>query len=213
MIQLQKTTTAPDSLTAKKRYDGEDVKALLAKDQYDKCYICERKRSTDFHIEHLHSQKNYPDERYNWENLFFACSYCNGKKSANFDGIVNPTKEAIEEKIVQKLNYRDNKADFITNDTSKTIQQTIKLLNRIFNGKQSNLRDFNEKAFFRDFFTKMSVFEQAVYDYLSAPTQETKEVVRELLSIKEEFLGFKYWIIKNNPTLFREFSNNIIWNK
>lgn len=213
MIQLQKTTIAPDSLTTKKRYDGEDVKALLAKDHYDKCYICERQLTTDFQVEHLHSQEHYPDEKYNWDNLFFVCSYCNGKKSANFDGIVNPTKEAIEEKIVQKLNYRDNKADFITNDTSETIQQTIKLLNRIFNGKQSNLRDFNEKAFFRDFSIRMSVFEQAVNDYLSAPTLETKEVVRELLSIEQEFLGFKYWIIKNNPTLFREFSNNIIWNK
>lgn len=213
MIQLQKTTTAPASLATKNKYDGEDVKALLAKDHYDKCYICERQLTTDFQVEHLHSQEHYPDEKYNWDNLFFVCSYCNGKKSANFDGIVNPTKEAIEEKIVQKLNYRDNKADFITNDTSETIQQTIKLLNRIFNGKQSNLRDFNEKAFFRDFSIRMSVFEQAVNDYLSAPTLETKEVVRELLSIEQEFLGFKYWIIKNNPTLFREFSNNIIWNK
>ena len=213
MIQLQKTTIAPDSLTTKKRYDGEDVKALLAKDQYNKCYICERQRTTDFHIEHLHSQKNYPDERYNWENLFFACSYCNGRKSDKFDGIVNPTKEAIEEKIVQKLNYRDNKADFITNDTSETIQQSIKLLNRIFNGKQSNLRDFNEKAFFRDFSTRMSVFEQAINDYLSSPTPETKQVIREHLSIREEFLGFKYWVIKNNPALSVEFSNDIIWNK
>lgn len=211
MIQLQKTTTAPASLATKNKYDGEDVKALLAKDHYDKCYICERQLTTDFQVEHLHSQEHYPDEKYNWDNLFFACSYCNGKKSANFDGIVNPTKEAIEEKIVQTLNY--DKADFATDDTSEAIQQTIKLLNRIFNGKQSNLRDFNEKAFFRDFFTRMSFFEQAVYDYLSAPTPETKEVIRELLSIEQEFLGFKYWIIKNNPTLFEEFSNNIIWNK
>lgn len=211
MIQLQKTTTAPASLATKNKYDGEDVKALLAKDHYDKCYICERQLTTDFQVEHLHSQEHYPDEKYNWDNLFFVCSYCNGKKSANFDGIVNPTKEAIEEKIVQTLNY--DKADFATDDTSEAIQQTIKLLNRIFNGKQSNLRDFNEKAFFRDFSIRMSVFEQAVNDYLSAPTLETKEVVRELLSIEQEFLGFKYWIIKNNPTLFREFSNNIIWNK
>lgn len=211
MIQLQKTTTAPVSLATKNKYDGEDVKALLAKDHYDKCYICERQLTTDFQVEHLHSQKNYPNEKYNWENLFFVCSYCNGKKLANFDGIVNPTKEAIEEKIVQTLNY--DKADFATDDTSVAIQQTIKLLNRIFNGKQSNLRDFNEKAFFRDFSIRMSVFEQAVNDYLSAPTPETKEVIRELLSIEQEFLGFKYWIIKNNPTLFREFSNNIIWNK
>ena len=210
MIQLQKTTTAPASLTTKKRYDRKDVIDLLAKDHYYKCYICERKLTTDFQVEHLHSQEHYPDEKYNWDNLFFVCSYCNGKKSANFDGIVNPTKEAIEEKIVQTLNY--DKADFATNDTSAAIQQTIVLLNRIFNGKNA-IRTLKEERFFEEFLSKMNNFEKAVNNYLSAPTPETKEVVRELLSIKQDFLGFKYWIIKNNPTLFREFSNNIIWNK
>ena len=210
MIQLQKTTTAPASLANKKRYDDDDVKDLLAEDQYNKCYICERQRTTDFQIEHLHSQEHYPNERYNWDNLFFACSYCNTKKSSHFDNIVNPTKEAIEEKIVQTLNY--NKADFTTNDTSETIQQTIELLNRIFNGK-NRMRDFKEERFFEEFLRKMNKFKQAINDYLSTPTPETKQVIKELLSIKEEFLGFKYWIIKNNPTLFREFSNNIIWNK
>lgn len=210
MIQLQKTTTAPASLANKKRYDDDDVKDLLAEDQYNKCYICERQRTTDFHIEHLHSQKNYPKEKYNWENLFFACSYCNGRKSSSFDGIVNPTKEAIEEKIVQALNY--NKADFATNDTSETIQQTIELLNRIFNGK-NRMRDFKEERFFEEFLRKMNKFKQAINDYLSTPTPETKQVIKELLSIKEEFLGFKYWAIKNNPTLLAEFSNDIVWNK
>ena len=211
MIQLQKTTTAPASLATKNKYDGEDVKALLAKDHYDKCYICERQLTTDFQVEHLHSQEHYPDEKYNWENLFFVCSYCNGKKSANFDGIVNPTKEAIEEKIVQTLNY--DKADFATDDSSEAIQQTIVLLNRIFNGKNSIRKKIKEENFFKEFLSKMNNFEKAVNDYLSAPTPETKEVIRELLCIEQEFLGFKYWIIKNNPTLFREFSNNIIWNK
>lgn len=210
MIQLQKTTTAPASLANKKRYDSDDVKDLLAKDHYDKCYICERQRTTDFQIEHLHSQEHYPNERYNWENLFFACSYCNGRKSSFFDGIANPTKEAIEEKIVQNLNY--NKADFDTNDTSEAIQQTIKLLNRIFNGKNA-IRRVKEERFFEEFLSKMNNFEKAINDYLSAPTPETKQVIKELLSIKEEFLGFKYWIIKNNPTLLAEFSNDIIWNK
>ena len=210
MIQLQKTTTAPASLANKKRYDGDDVKDLLAKDHYDKCYICERQRTTDFQIEHLHSQEHYPNERYNWENLFFVCSYCNGRKSSSFDGIANPTKEAIEEKIVQTLNY--DKADFATNDTSEAIQQTIVLLNRIFNWKNS-IRKVKEERFFEEYLSKMNNFEKAVNDYLSAPTSETKQVIRELLSIKEEFLGFKYWIIKGNPTLLAEFSDDIVWNK
>ena len=210
MIQLQKTTTAPASLAAKTRYDGEDVKALLAQDHYDKCYICERKLTTDFQVEHLHSQEHYPNEKYNWDNLFFVCSYCNGRKSANFDGIANPTKEAIEEKIVQTLNY--DKADFATDDTSEAIQQTIVLLNNIFNGKNA-IRNFKEERFFEEFLSKMNKFEKAVNDYLCTPTYETKEVIRELLFIEQEFLGFKYWIIKNNPTLKAVFLNDIVWNK
>ena len=181
MIQLQKTTTAPASLANKKRYDGEDVKRQLATDQHQKCYICERKQTTDFQIEHLHSQEHYPNERYNWENLFFVCSYCNGRKSSSFDGIANPTKEAIEEKIVQTLNY--DKADFATNDTSEAIQQTIVLLNRIFNGKNS-IRKVKEERFFEEFLSKMNNFEKAVNDYLSAPTSETKQVIKELLSLR-----------------------------
>ena len=151
MIQLQKTTTAPASLATKNKYDGEDVKALLAKDHYDKCYICERQLTTDFQVEHLHSQEHYPEEKYKWDNLFFACSQCNGKKSANFDGIVNPTKEAIEEKIVQTLNY--DKADFATDDTSEAIQQTIVLLNRIFNGKNA-IERLRKSVFLRSFSQK-----------------------------------------------------------
>ena len=212
MIQLQKTTTAPASLATKNKYDGEDVKRQLATDQHQKCYICERKQTTDFQIDHLHSQEHHPEEKYNWENLFFACSYCNTKKSSHFDGIVNPNKEAIEEKIEQTLNYRDNRAVFTTDDTSEAIQQTITLLNRIFNGKDI-MRKFKEECFFREFLSKMNKFEQAIYDYLSTPTPETEQVIRELLSIEQEFLGFKYWIIKNNPSLYAEFSNDIIWNK
>ena len=75
------------------------------------------------------------------------------------------------------------------------------------------MRDFKEERFFEEFLSKMNKFEQAVNDYLSTPTPETKQVIKELLSIKEEFLGFKYWVIKNNSTLSAEFSNDIIWNK
>ena len=60
MIQLQKTTTAPASLATKNKYDGEDVKALLAKDHYDKCYICERQLTTDFQVEHFAQPRALP---------------------------------------------------------------------------------------------------------------------------------------------------------
>ena len=196
MIQLQKTTTAPASLATKNKYDGEDVKALLAKDHYDKCYICERQLTTDFQVEHLHSQEHYPDEKYNWENLFFACSYCNGRKSANFDGIVNPTKEAIEEKIVQTLNY--DKADFATDDTSEAIQQTIVLLNRIFNGKNA-IRKVKEERFFEEFLSKMNNFEKELknYFYDKGYGNESEKEAADMTAFLKSLINKKLEAIEN----------------
>lgn len=52
MIRVKKSHNAPSSLNTTSRYDGEDVKQQLLADQNDKCYLCERKRDTDFEIEH-----------------------------------------------------------------------------------------------------------------------------------------------------------------
>lgn len=212
MIKVYKSNKAPTSLATQAKYDGDDVKALLAQDQYNKCYICERKRTTDFEIEHLHSQQNYPDEKYNWENLLFACSYCNGRKLSLFDDIINPLQEVVEEKIVQKINYTDRKADFTPTLQGEVVQQTIRLLGRIFNGSDRS-RKFREERFFEEFLSRMNIFQAAINDYLASPSKETRQVIRELLSIEEEFLGFKYWIIKENSALLAEFSSDIIWNK
>ena len=40
-----------------------------------------------------------------------------------------------------------------------------------------------------------------------------EDEVRGHLTIDKEFLGLKYWIVKNNPTLYDKFSTDIIWNK
>lgn len=42
---------------------------------------------------------------------------------------------------------------------------------------------------------------------------DAEVAVRELLDVKEEFLAFKYHIIKTNPVLMQTFQNDIIWNK
>ena len=76
MIKVKKSDEAPKSLSTTKAYDGEDVKEQLFKDQNEKCYLCERILTTDFEIEHLHSQHNFPDEVQDWNNLFLSCNYC-----------------------------------------------------------------------------------------------------------------------------------------
>lgn len=213
MIREKKSTNAPASLSSNKRYDGEDVKQQLMADQYEKCYICERKLTTDFEIEHLKSQSNYPDLAQEWTNLFMACGYCNRKKSDSFDDNVDPLVTNVEKEISQRIDFEQNKAVFETSVSDNKHENTVEMLNLLYNGKgRMKPRNLKEELFFNYAKQKVIGFMRMVNDYIVTPTDRNKNVVAEELSIDKELLGFKYWIICDNH-LGSDFKNNIIWNK
>ena len=214
MIKVFKKPTPPESLTAQKRYDSEEVKQQLIADHQGKCYLCERTITTDFQVEHLHSQEYFPEEKYAWHNLFLSCSYCNGKKSNLFDNILNPAQEPIESFIIQELDYLNKRAVFKSANVSLSteVQQTLSLLERIFNGSHK-MRKIKEERFFEDFLSKMNAFQKAINNFLVTDNKQTRLALQEELAKDREFLGFKYWIIQNNPKLLFEFAQYIIWNK
>lgn len=45
------------------------------------------------------------------------------------------------------------------------------------------------------------------------PTTDNEQKVKDELQIDKEFLGFKYWIIRDNKFLYQIFHKDIIWNK
>lgn len=214
MIKVFKKPTPPESLTAQKRYDSEDVKQQLIADHQGKCYLCERTVTTDFQVEHLHSQEYFPEEKYAWHNLFLSCSYCNGKKSNLFDNILNPAQEPIESLIIQELDYLNKRTVFKSANVSLSteVQQTLSLLERIFNGSHK-MRKIKEERFFEDFLSKMNAFQKAINNFLVTDNKQTRLALQEELATDREFLGFKYWIIQSNPKLLCEFAKDIIWNK
>lgn len=214
MIKVFKKSISPESLTAQKKYDSEEVKQQLIADHQGKCYLCERVLTTDFQVEHLHSQEHFPEEKYDWHNLFLSCSYCNGKKSNLFDDILNPAQEPIESLITQELDYLNKKAVFkqVNTPASTEVQQTLSLLERIFNGTHK-MRKIKEERFFEDFLSKMNAFQKAINNFLMVDNDQTMLALQEELTTDREFLGFKYWIIQSNPNLLCEFAKDITWNK
>ena len=50
-------------------------------------------------------------------------------------------------------------------------------------------------------------------DYLFNPGAENEANVRNELAVDKEFLGFKYWIVKENGELERVFAKDVVWNK
>lgn len=212
MIKVSKSKDTPQSLLKTKSYDGEDVKQQLLADHHEKCYLCERFLCTDFQVEHHKSRKFYPELIQEWSNLFLTCSYCNGKKGEDFDNMLHPIDIDIENEIEHNIDFSTKKAEFKTSTISNRHNQTIELLKRLHNGTKK-IRTTKEERFFEHVIEVINNFYQLVDKYLENPSRENVILVREELQIRKECLGFKYWIIKNNPQLYMEFADDIIWNK
>lgn len=211
MIRVRKSENVPSSLLTTSQYDGEDVKAQLLEDQHEKCYICERKLGTDFEIEHLRSQEKYSKLQKEWSNLFMACGYCNRKKSSSFDDNLYPLDTNIEDEIEQRIDFSSNKASFVTTIDDVPHQNTVRMLHVFYNGKKK-MRVIKEERFFDEAKQKMNRFLEKVNTFLMEPTPANRALVASELSIEQEMLGFKYWVIRDNH-LEAEFKDEIVWNK
>lgn len=214
MIRVYKSPNAPLSLSTTRSYDGADVQQQLEDDHHRKCYLCERNLCTEFQIEHHKSQENHPMLRQDWNNLFWSCGYCNGKKGMRFDNMLNPLAINVEDEIVHDLDFAQKKASFTSTIHSDVHDETCRFLRKVHNGtNQNGIRTKREENFFEYIISVVSDFYRLVSQYLSDPSITNEELVRESLQIDKECLGFKYWIIKKQPKLSATFANDIVWNK
>lgn len=144
MFNAKKSPNTPKSLSEKKKYDSEDVVKQLFIDFNSKCYLCGDKVNKDHRIEHFIPHKNENEDlKYDWNNLFLSCDYCNNIKSAsyNIDGkdLVNSINKKVEDYIshyfdefpklepILTLKYQDNNS-----------RNTIELLNKIYFGSKNS---------------------------------------------------------------------------
>ena len=214
MIREAKSSVSPSSLSSHIRYDGPDVVDQLFTDHHGKCYLCELKAKQHFEVEHFKSKENYPELKFEWSNLLLSDGYCNGKKSKNFDNILNPNSNNIEDIIEQRIDSLNRKALFQSSETSVEAQKTVDLLNRLYNGTYApKLRTKREDKFYKEVERVINAFNITLYNYQLDSNPQTEKAVREELSIDKELLGFKYWIIKDKPELLAVFENDIKWNK
>ena len=211
MIKVEKSATIPESLLTTQAYDGQDVQRQLLCEQHRKCYICECSVEANYHIEHLNSQASRQD----WNNLFLSCGYCNDKKLALYDNILDPATNNIEDIIEQRLDTYSKEAEFRSENNSTEVKQTIKLLENIFNGKEHdpNFRSPHEEVFYDRVEMSINDFMRKVVNYRMNSSQINEDIVREELAIGKELLGFKYWIIRDESELNAVFGGDIIWNK
>ncbi len=148
MVKVERSFPAPESLAkeAKKaagKYDSQDVIERLKKDFHNKCYICEIKELQDPNVEHLLPHKNgkYPERKFDWENLFWACGHCNSiKNNSKYDnGIIDCCKEDPEEYLDFQIE-KDNVVIEVSDFNSAIQKRTAQLVLESFSLKNTGMR-------------------------------------------------------------------------
>ena len=66
-------------------------------------------------------------------------------------------------------------------------------------------RQIGGKDFLREFQDEFSDFLQKVADYLETKSPDAHKALREVLSKGQEYLGFKFWQLKDFHELYEEF--------
>lgn len=212
MIQLCKREEAPTAL-AVKGYECDEVKEAILADQHDKCYLCERRLSTDYEVEHLVSRNGDESKTNEWHNLFIACGYCNARKSNNFDDIPSPDSLPIEDIISQSIDTKGKKAVFAYCGNDASVARLIVLLERLYNGRSGKGRTLMEKRFWNDTSSDWLGFLNRLRDYLCNPTDANRTIVAHDLDVSSTALGFKYSYIKSHAQLWKAFADNCKWNR
>lgn len=106
MIRIVRPECPYPQALANGDYNHKTNKDALRKANFDKCMYCESIIShIDYaHIEHIKpkAEGKYPELKYTWENLGYACSRCNIMKSEEYvetTPYIDPYSEDPEEHI------------------------------------------------------------------------------------------------------------------
>lgn len=178
MVKVERSFPAPDSLAEEKKkangsYSEPDVIERLAKDFHNKCYICELDKLQDPQVEHLrpHFGGKNIERKFDWNNLFWSCSHCNGvKNQRKYDeSIIDCCKSDPEERIYFKLH--DGKTDVTAvNLADSEARLTAELVTEVFNIKNSGMRVYKSALRFEELNREMN----KLYDALDELAQNPK---------------------------------------
>lgn len=198
------------------RYNEKSVEDALKNDFFKKCYICEES-TRHFEVDHFYPQKFYGHLVNQYENLFYICQKCNKLKpkiinTHSDNEILDCCELDPAEYIKLKLNSKECKIEVVQikyNSILKIkISETIKLLNRIYNGegsKSSSCEDLKS-----DVKEKIEDFRKKLDKYKTTKLKKVAlDGIKKELGRDSSYLTFKRWIIRDSFELSREFKEYI----
>lgn len=216
MVNFHKRSQAPLSLAARKSYREPDTIDALKEDFMNKCYICGCKAPTSINAEHFDEHGKNPAKMYDWNNLFYVCGHCNTVKNQTFpkgkSNLLNCTdkKQRVDFWIEYRLNYDPNlKKDVDIHQNmlipvtsyGTQIKNTVKLLNNVFNGSGTAVKNTEASNLVTSLQTEVNNFLSRLWEYKTEKSSLVRaKLQNELIAMvaySAPFAAFKRWIIRD----------------
>ena len=198
--RLQPVLDAAKSSDKEEVYRSGDVFDTLRKDFHSKCYICEDAEVTSPNVEHFEPHKKNLKKKYDWNNLFYACSHCNNLKQHHFFPMLNCTirNDRVWDSMEIQFEPFPKPTVIIiphprTGKTRET-ENTQKLLQKCLGGadctaiKQQGARVLRKKM--------TRVYKEINYAIRTGDIPRVKRMVED----DAPFAGMLRWHLKNNHT-------------
>lgn len=218
MVKIERTLPAPESLAieAKKasgKYDKPDVVEQLRKDAHDKCYICEMKGLQDPVVEHLlpHKDGKYPDRKFDWNNLFWACGHCNGvKNQQKYDeGVIDCYNQDPEELMEFRLTGEAVEVNAKDAADTKAVL-TAMLVREVFNLRNTGMRIYKSEMRFQELNKEMNKLYDNLEELRKNPdSRVTLRKLKAILKRESAFAAFKRNYIRDNKERFPQLGTYI----
>ena len=113
--------------------------------------------------------------------------------------------ELIVDMLESHIDFLNKQALFVSVVNDDQHNETISLLNRLYNGTNKT-RKLKEERFIEQTIGNVNRFLGLIVEYKNNPIPENEKAIRDELSIEKECLGFKYWIIKDDSVLLQVLS-------
>lgn len=223
MVNVHRRLPAPPCLSQEKEKADGDYKCgetleYLIDMFHNKCYICEYKHPTSINVEHFKPHKGNKDLKFDWNNLFLACSHCNNTKLAKpeFDDILDCTdpNDRVEEWIHYEMRpFPMEKVIITAEKNDQRVAGTARLLDSVYNG-HTPLKLLESVNLRKSLLSDLLDFQNCLLGYFDDDSEEAEkrsylQKLKRHLKNQSAFCAFKRWIVRDNPYYFNEFSEFI----
>lgn len=150
MFKVTRPDVAPEC-TKQTGYNTEEIVNVLEEIFYGKCYLCEQSPLSDPEIEHFYPHSVDKSKKYEWTNLYYACSRCNSIKGTAHTNLLDCCNPEINiDKLIElsiTAHYdEDILATPLEDAPSDQTLNTVNLLKRCYNDVSTPLRKISRSA-------------------------------------------------------------------